>query len=261
MEYLPSSSRRSTNLGLPPSSPSRLSLQSHHHEDRNPPLPRSLSHDSPHRRVPRHAHQNPLSPPSVRKVTSKRTNSPNHRYIYPHPSPGIMQRDDFSIDRLSVIASSSLPEADSYLRDSRRSQKHNDYSMSGARRPKSTSSISRSATAALSSGRAASRNHSSSRSSLRPSSLQSSPDEGDVASISSRRSETSSHHQSFSTPRTSKKEYSRSVSSVASSGDNGSRRPSWNSSPAHLALPVPDAVVVQQHIQSTCQILDGTFIF
>jgi hypothetical protein len=247
-------------MNLPPSSPSRLSPHSYQHEGRNPPIPKSSSHDSPHRRVTRRAQHEPLSPPSMRSIISKRTSSSN-RSLHP-TSPGTMRRDDASsVDRLSVIASPSLPEADYARRDSL---------TGGSRRPKSTPSISRSATAALSPGRAASniaRHHSSSRSSsLRQSSLHSSHEEGDAATFSSRRIETSNHQTNrfVGTPQPTKRKQNSimghcSADSTTSSGDGGSRRrSSWNSSPAQLALPILDVDLVQQHVHKTRRVVEGT---
>lgn len=259
MEYAVSSSRRSTNF--PPSSPSRVSPHSYQHEDRNPPIPRSSSHDSPHRRVPRHAPHHSLSPSSTRSVVSKRTSVVH----------GSMNHDDAaSIDRLSVISSPSLPETTYFRHDAHHSQKHNNSSLIGSRRPKSTSCISRSATAALSPERVASstRLHSSSRSSLRQSSLHSSHEEGDAATISSRRSETNSHRQRLvSTPQSTKQRQNSnmghwSADSTTSSGDGGSRRrSSWNSSPAQLALPILDVDLVQQHVHKTRRVVEGMVIY
>jgi hypothetical protein len=269
MEYALSSSRRSTNL--PPSSPSRVSPYSHHYEDRNPPIPKSSSHDSPHRRVPRHAQHSTLSPPSTRSVVSKRSSS-SHGSLYA-ASHGKIQGDDASsFDRLSVIASPSLPEADYFRRDSHRSQKNYDSPSGGSRRQKSSSNISHSATVALSPGRAPSssaRHHSSSRSSLRQSSLHSSHEEGDAATISSRRSETSWHQQNrtFDTPQSTKQKQNSnlghwSADSTTSSGDGGSRRrSSRNSSSAQLALPILEVDLVQQHVYKTRRIVEGTMRF
>lgn len=269
MEYAVASNRRSTNL--PPSSPSRLSPQSYHHEDRNPSIPKCSSHDSPRRRVPRHARHYPASPPSTRGMNSKRTSASSHSSSRP-TSPGMTHRDDSSsIDRLSVIASPSLPEADYFRRDSNRSQNHNDPHTGELRRPKSMSSISRSASAALSPGRATSNNarhHLSSQSCLPQYSLHSSREEVEAMTISSRRSETSMNPQRpLSTPQRAKQKQNSnmghwSAGSTTSSGDGGShRRSSWNTSPAHLAMPILDVDIVQQHVQKTRRVVEGTITF